>query len=236
MTGDSDPYDPELDRLLNEYATSVGEQSARVRANRRQKRPARRAIRWGVHAFTPALVLMLGGVTVVAAATGGFIAFGWPAIAPGPAETAPPPASIGAPVLGGVASPGRIFAVDGSDVAEPAAVVLIDPSEKRVVSRFPTGLDPDIAISRDGGILYVAESDGSRSTVRAIDTRAGSDLFKDSVSRPDDAHASARPVWPRALGRRTLALCGDAASHPARAGLYWARRARYVDPRMDQGD
>jgi hypothetical protein len=201
MTGDSDPYDPELDRLLNEYATSVGEQSARVPANRRRKRPARRAIRWGVHAFTPALALLLGGVTVVAAATGGFIAFGWPAIAPGPAETAPPPASIGAPVLGGVASPGRIFAVDGSDVAEPAAVVLIDPSEKRVVSRFPTGLDPDIAISSDGGILYVAESDGSRSTVRAIDTRAGSDLFK--IPFPDRMMHTLPPV------RSGLALSDD---------------------------
>lgn len=192
MTGESDPYDSELDRLLNEYAASAAEQAPRAPADRRRKRPPRRAIRLGVHALTPALALLLGGVTVVAAATGGIIAFGWPAIAPGPAETAPPPASIGAPQLGGVASPGRIFAVDGADVAEPATVILIDPDQRLVVSRFPTGLDPDIAISRDGGVLFVAESDGTQSMVRAIDTRTGSEIF--NVPFPDRMMHTLPPV------------------------------------------
>lgn len=200
MTGESDPYDSELDRLLNEHAASVAAQAPRDTTDRRQRRPPR-ALRWGVHAITPAVVLLVGGVTVAAAATGGIIAFGWPTIALGPAGTAPPPASIGAPQLGGVPSAGRIFVVDGSDVAAPAAVLLLDPGEKRVVSRFPTGLDPDIAVSDDGGTLFVAESDGSRSTVRAIDTRTGSDLFK--VAFPDRMMHTLPPV------RSGLALSRD---------------------------
>jgi len=200
MTGETDPFDPELDRLLNDYAASVAEGTPRYAADRPQRRPARRALRLGV-LMTPTFALLLGGVTVAAAATGGIIAFGWPAFAPGPAGTAPPPASLGAPQLGGVASAGQIFVVDGADVAEPAAVLLIDPVAKRVVSRFPTGLDPDIAVSNDGGVLFVAESDGSRSTLRAVDTGTGSTLFK--VPFPDRMMHTLPPV------RSGLALSGD---------------------------
>lgn len=195
MTVDSDPYDSELDRRVNEYAASIAGRKPVATPDRdalRRKRPPRRAMRWGVRATTPALALLIGGVTVVAAATGGIIAFGWPAIEPGPAASARAAASLGAPQIGGVAVSGWIFAVDGGDVAEPAAVVLIDPSGGNVVSSFPTGLDPDIAISSDGAVLYVAESDGIQSTVRAIDTGTGSDVYK--VPFPDRMMHTLPPV------------------------------------------
>jgi hypothetical protein len=204
MTIESDPDDQEIDRIINDYATSMARTSAEVHGRgdgRIRTRPRGQVPRWSARAMTPALAVLIGGVTVAAAATGGVIAFGWPAFGPGPGGTAPPAASIGAPQLGGASATGSVFVVDGADVAEPATVLLIDTNAGRVVSRFPTGLDPNIAISKDGGVLFIAESDGTQSAVRAVDTSSGSDMFK--VAFPDRMMHTLPPV------RSGLALSGD---------------------------
>ena len=175
MSADLEPDDPQLSRLLAEYADSFMSD----RANAAHAHPAsRRSILRRLRASALVAAFVFGSVTVAAAATaGGIIGFGTPRQDPGQPPAPTPAQPIGRPQVTGELERGWVFAVDGADVAENAEVVLIDPVAGQVVSRYPTGYDPEIAISPKGDVLYVASSFDGESTLRAIDPRSGSELF-----------------------------------------------------------
>lgn len=192
MSTDPEPFDPQIARLLDDYANAaLSAPSRRTPAGRTNDRPRRSGRRLRVGAL--AAMFVLGSATAAVAATaGGIIGFGTPRLAPGEPPPATPVASIGQPDVSGQLESGWVFAVDAADVAEMAEVLLIDPSRGRVASRYPTGYDPEIAISPTGDVLYIASSFESESTLRAIDPKSGTELF--AVPFPDRMMHTLPPV------------------------------------------
>jgi DNA-binding beta-propeller fold protein YncE len=192
VSTDPEPFDPQIARLLDDYAKAVSSApSGRMPAGRMHGRLHRSGRRLRLGALVT--IFVLGSATAAVAATaGGIIGFGTPRLAPGEPPPATPVASIGQPDVSGQLESGWVFAVDAADVADLAEVLLIDPAGGRVASRYPTGYDPEIAISPAGDVLYIASSFESESTLQAIDPKSGSELF--SVPFPDRMMHTLPPV------------------------------------------
>jgi hypothetical protein len=91
-------------------------------------------------------------------------------------------------VRGGPLRHGLLYVLDPNDMKPESHVLVVDPTEGRIVRTFSAGFQPDMALSPDGTRLYLASTsapaDGrSQGYLDVIDTATGSVIRR--VANPD---------------------------------------------------